>query len=241
MRLNKKKSLTKQKIQMIYKIFSIVSVLIGIFLLCISIYYISFDINRFNNSSKTKARVQQVNFNGENYILNISYNVDNKEYKNTYVYNEESVTINEFINIRYNKNNPLDIITTNHIIKISILLPSAIIILIISITYIIVTNKNKKRIQKLKEEGIHILANIEGVFVNNNSKKKKGKLPYHIKAQYLNPQDNKMYTYISRDYYEDLLMLTSSKTITQVPIYINPKNTNDYYMDLIYILPEDDE
>ena len=71
--------------------------------------------------------------------------------------------------------------------------------------------------------------------------KKKGKLPYHIKAQYINPQDGKTYTYVSEDYYEDLLMLTSSKVITKVPVYINPKNTSDYYMDLVYILPEDNE
>ena len=237
----KKPNLNKKTIQKLYKQIGIFGILIGFVLLCFSVYYIVYDINRNNNAVTTKARVKQVDFNGEQYVLNISYDVQNQEYTNTYIYDAESVTINEFIDISYNRKNPSDIITTNHIVQILTITPLAILFLSVSIIYIVMAKKKEKRLKTLKEQGIHILADIEGIFANSNAKKKKGKLPYHIKAQYINPQDGKTYTYVSEDYYEDLLMLTSSKVITKVPVYINPKNTSDYYMDLIYILPEDNE
>jgi len=237
----KKPNFDKKTLQKLYKQIGIIGILIGFVLLCFSIYYIVYDINRNNNAVTTKARVKQVDFNGEQYVLNISYDVQNQEYTNTYIYDAESVTINEFIDIRYNRKNPSDIITTNHMVQIITITPLAILFLTISIIYVVRLKKKEKRLKTLKEQGIHILADIEGIFANSNAKKKKGKLPYHIKAQYINPQDGKTYTYVSEDYYEDLLMLTSSKVITKVPVYINPKNTSDYYMDLVYILPEDNE
>lgn len=237
----KKPNFDKKTLQKLYKQIGIIGILIGFVLLCFSIYYIVYDINRNNNAVTTKARVKQVDFNGEQYVLSISYDVQNQEYTNTYIYDAESVTINEFIEIRYNRKNPSDIITTNHMVQIITITPLAILFLTISIIYVVGLKKKEKRLKTLKEQGIHILADIEGIFANSNAKKKKGKLPYHIKAQYINPQDGKTYTYVSEDYYEDLLMLTSSKVITKVPVYINPKNTSDYYMDLVYILPEDNE
>jgi hypothetical protein len=237
----KKPNLDKKTLQNIYRQAGVIGILIGFVLLCFSVYYIVYDVNRNNNAVTTKARVNQVDFNGSQYVLNITYEVNNQTYENIYVYDADTVTINDFVEIRYNRKNPSDIITTNHMVQIIILTPLALIFLIISTIYITTIKRREKRLKKLKEEGIHILADIEGIFANSNAKKKKGKLPYHIKAQYLNPQDGKTYTYISEDYYEDLLMLTSSKVITKVPIYINPNNTSDYYMDLVYILPEDNE
>ena len=229
----KKPNFDKKTLQKLYKQIGIIGILIGFVLLCFSIYYIVYDINRNNNAVTTKARVKQVDFNGEQYVLNISYDVQNQEYTNTYIYDAESVTINEFIEIRYNRKNPSDIITTNHMVQIITITPLAILFLTISIIYVVGLKKKEKRLKNLKEQGIHILADIEGIFANSNAKK--------IKAQYINPQDGKTYTYVSEDYYEDLLMLTSSKVITKVPVYINPKNTSDYYIDLVYILPEDNE
>lgn len=216
-----------------------IALVLGFILLCFSTYYLVYDINRNKNAIKTDATVKKVQFVGESYMLDITYVVDNKIYESSIVYEGDSVTMNDKISIKYNGNNPYDIITTNHNKEIIICTPISLILIIGSFIYLSIQKKKAKRLQKLKETGIVIYADIEGIFVNNNAKKKRGKLPYHIKAIYLNPQDQQQYTYISEDYYEDLLMLTSSKTITKVPIYINPKNTKDYYMDLVYILPEE--
>lgn len=218
---------------------SLIALILGFVFACFSIYYLVFDINRNKNAIKVEATVKKVQFFNENYLLDISYVVDNKTYNNSIVYYGESITMNEKVTIKYNGKNPMDIITTNHSKEIIIYTPISTILIIGSIMYITIQKRKEKNILKLKQNGILIYADIEGIFVNNNAKKRKGKLPYHIKARYLNPQDNQMYTYVSQDYYEDLLMLTSSKTITKVPVYINPKNTSHYYMDLVYILPEE--
>jgi hypothetical protein len=167
--------------------------------------------------------------------------VMNKTYEKTIAKKAESITVNDFIDIRYNIKNPYEIITKNHLVEISISALLSIILITSSSIYLIVTKKDEKRINNLIQSGILIYADIEGIFVNNNAKRKRGKLPYHIKAKYLNPQDYKEYTYVSKDYYEDLLGLTSEKTISKVPVYINSTNTDDYYMDLKYILPEEDD
>lgn len=218
----------------------LVSFLIGFVFACCSIYYTVFDINRNKNAIKTDATVKKVQFVNENYLLDITYEVDNKDYDNTIMYDGDSITINDKVSIKYNSKNPLDIITTNHAKEIIIFTPLAIIFITGSVIYTLNQKRKANRIAKLKQNGNLIYADIEGIFVNNAAKKRKGKLPYHIKAIYTNPETQTTLTYLSQDYYEDLLMLTSSKTITKVPVYINKKNASDYYMDLVYILPEDD-
>lgn len=230
------KKMNKEKL---YTNLSIISIFLGFILFCYATYFIVFDYNKINNSVKIKAAVVNVDFNGDTYIVNVRYDVLNKTYESVVEKNVESITINDFIDIRYNIKNPYDIISKVHTVEIAISLILSLILIIGSSTYLIINKKNKKRLKSLTETGILIYADIEGIFVNNNAKRKKGKLPYHIKAKYLNPQDYKEYTYVSKDYYEDLLGLTREKTISKVPVYINTQNTDDYYMDLKYILPED--
>lgn len=232
------KKMNKKKL---YNKLSIIGILLGFALFCYALYYGVYDYNKFNNSVKTKASVVNVDFNGEVYIVAIKYEVMNKTYEKTIAKKAESITVNDFIDIRYNIKNPYEIITKNHLVEISISALLSIILITSSSIYLIVTKKDEKRINNLIQSGILIYADIEGIFVNNNAKRKRGKLPYHIKAKYLNPQDYKEYTYVSKDYYEDLLGLTSEKTISKVPVYINSTNTDDYYMDLKYILPEEDD
>ena len=62
--------------------------------------------------------------------------------------------------------------------------------------------------------------------------KNKGKNPYKIRAEYLNPKDNKTYFYESEEVKTDLKDIVSKKNIKTIPVYINPKNTNDYYVDV---------
>lgn len=232
-------NLKKTNKKKMYNNLSLIGILLGFFLFCYALYYGIYDYNKMNQSVTTKASVENVDFNGDSYIVKIKYDVMNKTYENTITKKAESITINDFIDIRYNINNPYEIITRDHFIEICIASLFSLVFISTSAIYLIITKRDEKRIQNLITNGIVIYADIEGIFVNNNAKRKRGKLPYHIKAKYLNPQDYKEYTYVSKDYYEDLLGLTHEKTISKVPVYINSSNTDDYYMDLKYILPEE--
>ena len=87
----------------------------------------------------------------------------------------------------------------------------------------------KQRIKRLKKKGILIKASIQEVLVVN---KDRGKNPYKIRASYINPQDNKNYIYISEEEETDLKDLVSRNNIRSIDVYINPKNTEDYYVDI---------
>jgi hypothetical protein len=91
----------------------------------------------------------------------------------------------------------------------------------------------KLRINKLKKKGILIKANIQEVLVVN---KNRGKNPYKIRASYNNPKDGKVYIFISEEEVTDLKDLVSRKNIQSIDVYINPNNTQDYYVDLESIM-----
>ena len=74
-----------------------------------------------------------------------------------------------------------------------------------------------------------IKASIQEVLVVN---KNRGRNPYKIRATYLNPQDNKTYIYISEEEETDLKDIVSRNNIRNIDVYINPKDTADYYVDV---------
>ena len=85
------------------------------------------------------------------------------------------------------------------------------------------------RIKKLKKKGIMVKANIQEVLVVNKST---GKNPYRIRALYNNPQNSKDYMFISEEEKEDLKDLVTRNNIKTINVYINPRNTEDYYVDI---------
>lgn len=236
------KLLPKNKID--YKILKSIIIKIiliaGIISLFFTIYYSVIDILTYNNALSVEATVKKVQFENETYILDIEYEIDNKLYQNTITYNKENVVMNDKIIVKYNKKNPLEIIYTYHLKEILISLLLSFIFLVTSLTHIISKKIKENKIKYFRENGVQILANIDGIFTDNNAKKKKGKLPYFIKASYVNPQDGETYTYKSQNYYHDLVTITSSKTISKIPIYLDPKNTSDYFIDFKYILEEEE-
>ena len=56
--------------------------------------------------------------------------------------------------------------------------------------------------------------------------------PYKIRACYNNPQDNKNYFFVSEEEETDLKDLVSKNNIQYINVYINKKNTDDYYVDI---------
>ena len=61
-------------------------------------------------------------------------------------------------------------------------------------------------------------------------------MPYKIRASYNNPKDGKVYIFISEEEVTDLKDLVSRKNIQRIDVYINPNNTQDYYVDLESIM-----
>ena len=83
----------------LYNKLSITGILLGFALFCYALYFGVYDYNKFTNSVKTKASVVNVDFNGDEYVVAIKYEVMNKSYEKTITKKAESITINDFIDV----------------------------------------------------------------------------------------------------------------------------------------------
>ncbi len=95
-------------------------------------------------------------------------------------------------------------------------------------------NSEKKRLMK---EGIVIDANVQDIIVNTRGRKNKGYYPFRLRANYLNPTDNKTYIYESDDTYinpNDIITKYHNKV---VKVYLDKENTKIYYFDIFSLVP----
>ncbi len=182
-----------------------------------------------NKYIKIDAKVDTVQINDNNRTVTFKYDVNGKTYSSN-ITTEENLEIGNTKEIYYDKNTP-----ENSKIKLMTMFKSILILVVgtlIVIFGLFLSMKSmlaKGRIKRLKKKGILINAPIQEVVV---VPKDKGKNPYKIRTQYLNPQDNKTYFFESEETSKDLKDIVSKKQIKSVPVYINSKNTDDYYVDI---------
>ena len=215
---------------------SIILLTIGIILFLIVIYFTITDYIQQTNSVTYNATITALNYQNNNYIAQIKYSVEGKNYEKTIKIKEKNVTVNDLYTIKYNKNNPNILVSNNHILYIAITIPLNIILIKCGAAYLIEKRKQTKQIINLKNNGILIYANIDEIFINNKTYKIKGKYPYKIRLKYLNPQDNQIYSFDSTEFYEDIPNLIKEKNLNTLPVYIDRTNTSNYYVDLSSII-----
>ncbi len=215
---------------------SIILLTIGIILFLIIIYFTITDYIKQTNSVTYNATITALNYQNNNYIAQIKYSVEGKNYEKTIKIKEKNVTVNDLYTIKYNKNNPNILVSNNHILYIAITIPLSIILIKCGSAYLIEKRKQTKQIINLKNNGILIYANIDEIFINNKTYKIKGKYPYKIRLKYLNPQDNQIYSFDSTEFYEDIPNLIKEKNLNTLPVYIDRTNTSNYYVDLSSII-----
>lgn len=229
----------KKDIKKIIFIIMIILFIIGIGLIIASFYFIISDYLKEQKSVQIDAKIISYTPNNKGSDLEISYEVDNKTYKNKIYYNKQDLTSNDTISIKYNKNNPGIIIKNEHLILIIILISTGIIIFIISGNQILNYKYNIKRVKNLKTQGILIYAKIDEIFFDNKSKKKNNVQPYIVRLKYRNPKDDAVYIYDTNPIYYDIKSLIEKYDIKKVPVYLNPKNTYDYFVDIEQVFPKE--
>ena len=204
---------------------------LAMILLIVTIFLVVKSYLEKQNGVAVMANVEEVNFVDDQYIIKVNYSVENKVYEQT-IESKQEVTVTDLYEIRYDKDNPNELIDSDYTIAIAITSSITLVSLAISLEEFIsfVVNKNKK--ERLFKEGLKVNANIIEIYVNNKAYRFKNKLPYKIRLEYLNPQDNKKYVFESENIYEDMQYIIESKRITSLPVYINSKNTYEYYIDL---------
>ena len=212
---------------------NLIVIIIGIIILIYGFVEYNNYNKEHNSYGLVEATVNEVILNGDKTKVGFEYFLNEKYYFSK-VETDKTFEVGEKTKVYYLKSDP-----ENCKIQLVSISKSIIIFLIGGLIFLlgIVLSMNKvlanSRVKKLKKKGILIKATIQEVLVVN---KNAGKNPYKIRATYLNPQDKKTYTYISEEEETDLKDIVSRNNIRNIDVYINPKNTEDYYVDIESII-----
>ena len=210
---------------------------IGFIILALSIVLLVHDYRLEQQAVNIKATILSLNYKQGSYQATVKYKVGTETYRPTIKVTDNKYAVNDEIPIKYNINNPGTLIVTD---KYFYYIPGFILSLLLLLFSLGKTIKNLKRssnINHLKTKGIFIYANITEVFVDNKKRKYKGKYPYKLRCKYTNPIDNNEYVFESEESHLDFNEIFAKYNNQTIIVYLDKKNTSNYYVDLDSLLP----
>ncbi len=220
----------KRLISYILTILSILTLIAGLSL----IYY---DYSLEQKAININAEIISINYeNGVNKAT-VKYKVDKEVYQQTVKINDATLTVKDEVPIKYDMNNPGNLINNNHLIIYTPLIVISILLFIFTIGTTVKNIKRSSNIKFLTTKGIYVTANISELIVDTKGKMYKGKHPYRLRAKYINPTDNQLYTFDSENTYLDLAAITKKYNNQVVVVYLDKNNTSNYYVDLDSLFP----
>lgn len=220
----------------ILKIIGGVFLLIGILIIAGGIYLkVSFD-NFVKKAVKTEATITHIDYHRDSdgdtkHTVIVSFIVDNKEYTGALNYYDSSMYIGKKESVYYDPANPNHFKGSENFIGNLVLVIMGVVFSVIGGSFLFfVIRKNRKR-KKVLSYNYVIHADIVS-FNLNTSLSVNGRHPYRLDATYINPLDGKIYSYSSEAIWTDLTPVLNSRQITTIPVYVNPNNFAEYYMDI---------
>lgn len=224
------KNAVKDKINIVYMLLTLVSILGVIFAIGLFIR----DVYLETVAVETEAKILSIDYNNKQRYATVTYEVDNENIVLSTPLNQkqEELTVNDRLTIKYHINNPSRAIYNDHLKEI------LIIVFISLFGVIITTNKtlnilNKiKELKALKTNGIKLTVNIVDIYIDVKSPAKKGIYPHRIRTKYINPNDNKEYTFDSECIYNNTIEYIKNNKIGKITVYLDQNNTNIYYVDI---------
>ena len=106
-----------------------------------------------------------------------------------------------------------------------------VVFLILGIVFILGGMSRRMRVIRAVSSGRFVRAEILGSRLINSG----GRRLYHVECRFKDPSTGYVRTYKSRGFTEDPMKYIKSKT---VPVYIDPANYNNYYVDIDCVIPK---
>lgn len=106
-----------------------------------------------------------------------------------------------------------------------------VIFLILGIVFILGGMSRRMRVIRAVSSGRFVRAEILGSRLLNSG----GRRLYHVECRFQDSSTGYVRTYRSRGFKEDPMKYIKSKT---VPVYIDPANYNNYYVDVDCVIPK---
>lgn len=209
----------------VFIILPIIFLSIGILMVISGTIYAGIINNTKREYIMTDALViyKGVNSNNQKYI-DIEYLVNQKKYTINLNYYNRTYKEGSLINIYYNPMNPSEYISIGNYFNTIILVLFGSLFIFISLVIIYYKNAYKR----LKISGILIDAKIDSVVTNKKPKENS----FIIFCSYIDIRTNKEYNFRSKELFYDVKSLIRKFKIKTLPVYINIKNTNKYYVDV---------
>jgi hypothetical protein len=184
-------------------------------------------------SVQTDAKILSIDYDGSQKYATVTYKVEDLDYViSTPLTEEDNVAVNELITIKYNINNPGVAIYNEHLTEVLVIVLISLFGVAITTNSTIRIIKNYKYLKQLKLNGIKIESKIVDIYIDVTVPRRKEDLAYRIRSKYLNPQDNKEYTFDSAYTYENLKIKYPNFENATITVYLDQTNTNIYYVDL---------
>lgn len=167
----------------------------------------------------------------------VSYNVDGEEHESSFSGYSSSFHVGDEIEIYYDKDD-VNKIGAKSLDLLFLILPGiGSIFLLIGVIGLAVLSHKKKKEKNLRENGELVYATYSESIINRNVRVN-GRCPYNIIVEWNNPEDGKKYLLKSKNIYFNPEMLIEEKKIRTFPVYIDPNNKKEYFVD-VDILNED--
>lgn len=185
------------------------------------------------------ATIKTIDYNANNRKATIEYKVENKKYSKVInLKDDQELTVKDNIMIKYDKNNPNNLINNDHIIFITLCIVSSVIFLLLGLNTTFKLLKKQKNIKYLIKNGLYIECSISEIILNNTVKSYRGTYPYKIRCKYINPIDTKEYTFESDNTYINLQKVINEYGNKTILVYIDKENTSNYHVDLSSLYPK---
>ena len=220
----------RRKINYIFTIISIIGLIAGVGLFV-------YDYNLEQRAININAKITALDYKDGSYKATVKYKVDKESYNQVVTITNDAYTVNDEVPIKYDIENPGQLINNNHYIIAIPLIALSLLILLASIKGTIKNIKRSSNIKHLLTKGIYVQANISEIIVDNKGRKNKGKFPYKLRAKFTNPLDNQVYTYDSESTYLDLNAIIKQYNNQLILVYLDKNNTSNYYVDLDSLFP----
>ena len=167
----------------------------------------------------------------------VSYSVEGEEHESSFSGYSSSFHVGDEIEIYYDKDD-VNKIGSKSLDLLYLILPGiGSIFLLIGMIGVGVLSHKKKKEKNLRENGELVYATYSETILNVNVRVN-GRYPYNIIVEWNNPEDEKKYLLKSKNIYFNPEMLIEERNIKTFPVYINPNNKKQYFVD-VDILNED--
>lgn len=161
----------------------------------------------------------------------VEYYVDGVLYDGELNYYTSSMEEGDSVKIYYDPNNPGDFIGEDSTVGLIIFVIIGSVFALIGIGFVasaIITKSKRKRVLGYN---FIVQANISGFNFNKNVTIN-GVHPYILTATIISPYDGLIYTFKSESIMTDLTPILQAYNIKTVPVYVNPQNYKEYYVDI---------